>query len=79
MTHDERMHELLYSTDGRVEQCERICKLEALVFDAMASYLALVWITNEHVGCERMEPSSPATIRFRALQQRAKELGVPDV
>lgn len=30
-THDERMHELLYSNDGRVEQCERICKLEELV------------------------------------------------
>lgn len=27
-THDERMHELLYSNDGRVEQCEYICKLE---------------------------------------------------
>lgn len=27
-SHDERMHELLYSNDGRVEQCEYICKLE---------------------------------------------------
>ena len=78
MTHDERMHELLYSNEGRVEMCEHICKLEGLVLDAMASYLALVWITNEHVGCERMEPSSPATIRFGALQQRARELGVSD-
>mgnify|MGYP006988913136 CR=1 FL=1 len=23
-----RMHELLYSNEGRVEQCERICELE---------------------------------------------------
>lgn len=28
MTHDERMHQLLYSNEGRVEQCERICRLE---------------------------------------------------
>lgn len=28
MTHDERMHQLLYSNEGRVELCERICKLE---------------------------------------------------
>jgi hypothetical protein len=27
-TREERMHELLYSNDGRVEQCEYICKLE---------------------------------------------------
>ena len=33
MTHDERMHQLLYSNEGRVEQCERICKLEELVRD----------------------------------------------
>ena len=79
MTHDERMHELLYSNEGRVEQCEHICKLEGLVLDAISSYLALVWIVNEHAGAERMEPSSPATIRFREMQQRARELGVPDV
>lgn len=30
MTHDERMHQLLYSNEGRVEQCERICRLEEL-------------------------------------------------
>lgn len=29
-SHDERMHELLYSCDGRVEICEHICKLEDL-------------------------------------------------
>ena len=33
MTHDERMHQLLYSNEGRVEQCERICRLEELVRD----------------------------------------------
>lgn len=29
MTHDERMHACLYSNDGRVELCERLCSLEA--------------------------------------------------
>ena len=32
-TREERMHACLYSNDGRVEQCERICKLEELVQD----------------------------------------------
>lgn len=38
MTHDERMHQLLYSNEGRVEQCERICKLEELVRDMWDFY-----------------------------------------
>lgn len=29
MSQKERMHELLYSNDDRVELCERICNLEA--------------------------------------------------
>ena len=78
MTHDERMHELLYSNEGRVEQCERICKLEGLVFDTLTFALACVWHLNEIAGYERMEPSAPTTITFASLLQRAKELGVPD-
>lgn len=38
MTHDERMYQLLYSNEGRVEQCERICKLEELVWDMWDFY-----------------------------------------
>lgn len=38
MTHDERMHQLLYSNEGRVEQCERICRLEELVRDMWDFY-----------------------------------------
>ena len=38
MTHDERMHQLLYSNEGRVEQCERICRLEELVRDMCDFY-----------------------------------------
>ena len=76
MTHDERMHELLYSNEGRAEQCERICKLERLVFDTLSFTLACVWHLNEIAGYDRMEPSSPATRTFASLHQRAKELGV---
>ena len=39
MTHDERMHELLYSNEGRVEQCERICKLEEICISMITDYL----------------------------------------
>ncbi len=79
MTHEERMHELLYSNEGRVEQCERICKLESLAFDTLSFTLACVWHLNEIAGYERMEPSSPATTTFESLLRRAKELGVPEV
>lgn len=79
MTHEERMHELLYSNEGRVEQCERICKLEGLVFDTLTFALACVWHLNEIAGVDRMEPSSPATTEFAELLQRARDLGVPDV
>lgn len=34
-TREERMYEHLYSNEGRVEQCERICKLEELVKAAL--------------------------------------------
>lgn len=78
MTHDERMHELLYSNEGRVEQCERICKLEGLVFDTLTFALACVWHLNEIAGYERMEPSALTTTKFAELLQRAKELEVPD-
>lgn len=78
MTHEERMHELLYSNEGRVEQCERICKLEGLVFDTLTFALACVWHLNEIAGMDSMEPSSPATTKFAELLQRAKELEVPD-
>ena len=39
MTHEERMHELLYSNEGRVEQCERICKLEEICISMITDYL----------------------------------------
>ena len=75
---DERMHELLHSNDGRVEQCERICKLEGLVVDSLSFALACVWHLNELAGYERMEPSVYTTATFASLLHRARELGVPD-
>lgn len=78
MTHDERMHELLYSNEGRVELCERICKLERLVFDALSFATACVWHLNELAGCERMAPGLPTTEAVTDLLLRAKELEVPD-
>lgn len=76
--YSERMRHHLYSNEGRVEQCERICKLEGLVFDALSFTLACVWHLNEIAGMDSMEPSSPATTKFAELLQRAKELEVPD-
>ena len=78
MTHEERMHELLYSNDGRVEQCERICKLEGLVYDTLVFAIACVWHLNEIAGCDRMAPGLPTTETVTDLLLRAKELEVPD-
>ena len=75
----QRMHACLYSNDGRVELCERQIELEGLVVDSLSFALACVWHLNELAGCERMEPSSPATATFASLLNRARELGVPDV
>lgn len=60
------------------KQCERICKLEGLVFDTLTFALACVWHLNEIAGYERMEPGIPTTDTFASLLHRARELGVPD-
>lgn len=79
MTHDERMHELLYSNDGREEMCERICNLEELVLDGLCVICAWAWVLNELTGHEKLEEGTLPTVEFRRLQGRARELGVPDV
>lgn len=61
MTHDERMHQLLYSNEGRVEQCERICRLEELVRDMWD------WLAPTAVG-----GGAP----LKGLHERMRELGV---
>lgn len=37
--YDKRMHELLYSNEGRVEQCERIIRLERICVGMITDYL----------------------------------------
>ena len=78
MTHEERMHELLYSNDGRVELCERIIKLEKLVTDSLAVVLGWAWKLNEIGGHDKHDPDTPTIETFSNLLLRAKELEVPD-
>lgn len=37
-TREERMFELEYSNEGRVEQCERICKLEEMAREMIDTF-----------------------------------------
>ena len=78
-TRDERMHELLYSNEGRVEQCERICRLESLVFDCLAVLCGWTMALNEHMGYDKFDATTPTAQTFTRFQERARELGVPDV
>ena len=75
---EKRMHELLYSNEGRVEQCERICKLEQLVDDSLAVILGWAWKLNEIGGHDKYDPDTLPMETFSKLLSRAKELGVPD-
>lgn len=75
--HDKRMHELLYSNEGRVEQCERICQLEQLVDDSLAVILGWAWKLNEIAGYDRNDMSTYPMVTFNELLQRAKGLELP--
>ena len=75
---EKRMHELPYSNEGRVEQCERICKLEQLVDDSLAVILGWAWKLNEIGGHDKYDPDTLPMETFSKLLSRAKELGVPD-
>ena len=75
--HEKRMHDLLYSNEGRVEQCERICKLEQLVDDSLAVILGWAWKLNEIGGHDKHDPDTPPMETFSNLLLRAKELEVP--
>lgn len=70
MTHDERMHQLLYSNEGRVEQCERICKLEELARDMMQA-----WWACDNEKCPRYDKRCD-TGKFCAFDECARELGI---
>lgn len=68
MNHDERMHELLYSNDGREEMCERICKLESL-----ATEMAIVIGVYDLYSSSHDEEMLPALPIFA---DRLEELGI---
>ena len=72
MMREERMQELLYSNEGRVEQCERICNLEELVVD--------LWGELFTANLEIVAPTGQGYDWPFHLEERAKELGivVPD-
>lgn len=66
MSQKERMHELLYSNDGRVELCERICKLEAENAKLCELVLELY---------EMAQPEAPSMFEAE-FADRLRELGV---
>lgn len=76
--HDKRMHELLYSNEGRVEQCERICKLEELAKD-MLEYMGTDYCEGCPVQakCDNGEVETCVQVSTYAnLLVRAAKLGI---
>lgn len=63
-TREERMYEHLYSNEGRVEQCERICKLEKLARN--------LWECCTYV----MEGGTVTREYGEALEEQMRELGI---
>lgn len=68
----ERMKHHLYSNEGRVEQCERICKLEELV-----SLMTFVLERMEQATTVRFEGDG-ITMDSSYFKDKLKELEVPD-
>lgn len=67
MTHEERMHELLYSNDGRVEQCERICKLEDIINGMLLTF---------RLGADKCGISREACrTAYETCKKRMREVG----
>ena len=73
MTHEERMHELLYSNEGRVEQCERICKLEKLATQ-MAVVIGVYDLTMSYYNDE-----NPPALPLFAAEMKELDLEVPSL
>lgn len=74
MTHDERVHELLYSNEDRAELCERMVELEELVRDM---WFGLYCPTEPTDGCPQCPFNRDGECFF---EQHMRELGieVPD-
>lgn len=85
-TNERRMHELPYSNDGRVEQCERICKLMEKVAKELWLLLAMTEFTpygdgtfEDMVRSAKVPYSKPTTMsqlesENRRLRKLAKEM-----
>ena len=73
MTHEERVHELMYSCDSRTELCERIAALEELARD-YHTFLALAGLAQP-IGYIIAAHGHP-TLSVETLDERYRELGV---
>lgn len=71
--HEKRMHELLYSNEGRVEQCERILKLEKV---AKELWLLLMFTGNDDAYAEIGFSGKQAVIDAYKLRDRMVDLGI---
>lgn len=71
--HEKRMHKLLYSNEGRVEQCERICSLEKV---AKELWLLLMFTGNDDAYAEIGFSGKQAVIDAYKLRDRMVDLGI---
>lgn len=71
--HEKRMHELLYSNEGRVEQCERICSLEKV---AKELWLLLMFTGNDDLSAEIGINGKRATIDAEDVRSRMVGLDI---
>lgn len=72
-TNEKRMNELLYSNEGRIEQCERICKLEKV---AKELWLLLAMTENEDLLAEMEIAGKQVTINAEELRASMVDLGI---
>lgn len=70
---NERMHHHLYSNEGRVEQCERICKLEALATE-MAVVIAVL-----DLAISAYDDEQPPALPLFADRLAGLEIEVPSL
>lgn len=72
-SYERRRHELLYSNEGRVEQCERILELEKV---AKELWLLLMFTGNDDAYAEIGFGGKQAVIDAYKLRDRMVELGI---
>ena len=73
LTNEKRMNELLYSNEGRIEQCERICKLEKV---AKELWLLLMFTGNDDLRAEIGINGKRATIDAEDVRSRMVGLDI---